>query len=449
MIDLTAEQLAELCEGRLEGDPSALINHFSMNSRECHATSVYLAYRGLRFDGHDFIAGAYAAGVRVAIVNELWPLTYPDLTCIRVADPNQALLVLARNYRRRLPAKIIAITGSNGKTATKDILGSILSLAGRTVITRDNNNNEIGVAQTLLRMDGETQYAVVEAGIDRWGDMDILNHLLSPDIGILTSVGNAHRGVFGSLEAIAQEKCKLMDEANDTAVFFYQGDEPWVRSAVASMHFSGECCSYGLKATNQMQISGCRQVGERLHFVLNHQPIEAQLLGSFQANNITAAVLSARRLNIAETTIAEALLHLTLTKMRMQIEQVEQAKVIFDAYKSNPESAQAALAVLQADGAEQKYAFFAGMLELGEVSVEKHRELLADLHAPWLTHAFVFGDEFAGLVDETDAAVSYYAVFSEFKAAFERSSHEPCTILVKGSRGYELERLLEGRISHE
>lgn len=444
MINLTSLQIAEMVNGTLIGEHHYTVNQFSMNSRQVGASVVFLAYVGEKFDAHQFIPDVIRQGGKCIITKAL-PDYDPTVDYIIVEDTNHALLALARAVRHELKAKVIAVTGSNGKTTTKDILKSICETRGKTVATLENNNNEIGVAQTILRCDETVDYLVLEAGIDKLGDMDLLSKMIQPDVALLTSIGLAHVDHFESLETIAIEKCKLIQDAPATTTFFYQGDKPLVQATLARAGYAAKQVSYGFQSHNDIVVEYLGSTQEGISFSVNEEVFSANLQGAFQASNCAGAIVATQCLGFSHEQIQSGIHNVQLTALRLDKFKVNKAEIIMDAYKSNPESALAALAVLQEQTCSKKCIVFADMLGLGDKTASEHIQLIEAISSMNFDQLYFYGDNFKAALDEVGfEKAQWFGSFPELKEHFLNLCETPCCILIKGSRSFELERLLEG-----
>ncbi len=448
-MKFSVQELATMVNATLVNDGEQVITRYSMDSRDVDAFTVFLAYKGINYDAHQFLDAVIAQGCCTVIVDESTPMTHDEVSYLVVKDTNQAMLDLARRYREMLSIPVIAITGSNGKTTTKDALAMILKTAGRVVYTAENNNNEIGVAKTILRADETTDFLVLEAGIDKLEDMEILSQMIEPTVSVVTSIGLAHIEVFQTIEAIAEHKCHLTRYARADGLFLYQGDHPVLKAAAQAAGYPGESRCFGFESSNDYVIRDFFGDEQQIHFMVNHHSVSSNLLGRFQASNLSAAILVADYLGIDYETYSDVLEHIVLTDLRLQRLKYKEAWVILDAYKSNPESALAALSILDESPSLHKAVVFADMLGLDTYSEAQHRRLLNRILEGHYDQVLLHGEWFEKALKQSgiQSNVRWFDTFEALNKAFQELCQQELTVLVKGSRLFALERLLE-RNSH-
>lgn len=439
-------EIASMVAGQCIGPDHYIVNRYTMNSKEAQEHDVFLAYTGERFNAHQFVEDVIANGCKVVIVDQHYPIRHPDVSYIVVNDTNQAMLQFANAYRKTFTFPVIAITGSNGKTTTKDTLKKILSCFGNPVVTSENNNNEIGVAQTIFKADETTDYLVLEAGIDHEKDMEILSRMIEPDISVLVSVGLSHIDAFKSIENLARHKVDLVKYADPRGTFIYQGDMEVVRTAAKQRNYAGRMISFGFRADCDYRISEVQLDENGESFVVNDTRVHTNLIGDFQASNITAAMIVADVLGLPLAEYQSILNEIEITRMRLQLVKVKEATIIMDAYKSNPDSARGALNILDNMKAKSKAVVLGGMYGLDAISLAAHREILERLKQSEVDVILLFGTEFEQALShfpDKDERFQLFHDFNDLQQAFQRLLDKPRLILIKGSRLYKLERLLE------
>jgi UDP-N-acetylmuramoyl-tripeptide--D-alanyl-D-alanine ligase len=385
MIPMTVGEIAEAATGSLHGaDPSALVVDVVVDSRAAVAGSMYVAIAGERVDGHDFAESAVSSGSVVVLSDRaLTGTSGQALPCIVVDDPVLALGRLAKRFRReRLRCKVIAITGSSGKTSTKDLLAVVLSDVGRTVSPQGSFNTEVGLPLTVLSADAETEFLILEMGMRGRGHIDYLVDIAEPDVGVVLNVGSAHVGLLGSREAIAEAKGELVAGLEGAAIAVLNDDDPLVRGLAprtrAQVITFGEAPAAMVRATHVSLDDSARA-----SFTLeDHRPgrtssakVALQLVGEHYVSNALAVAAAALSLGVDLDIVACALTGAQVaSRWRMEVRQAPGGfTVINDAYNANPESMRAALKTLVALGAGRKtWAVLGEMLELGEESLVEH-----------------------------------------------------------------------------
>ena len=378
MIQMSIAEMAQIMGGRAHGDVE-LSNQaqFHFDSREVRAGDIFLALKGERADGHDYVADAISSGAALSIVSQA--VSSPH---ILVGDVLAAIAKLASYVRGELKGlKVIGVTGSQGKTTTKDLLFSILSNEGETIASLASFNNELGVPLTLLRCTDKSKYCILEMGARKSGDIAALTSLANPDVGAVLKVGNAHLGQFGSQEMIAKTKGELIAGLKSGAVAVlgtYDSFTPEMASAKGVMRVT-----FGDSAKCDIRAADIEARGGFAHFDLvigsDRHAVELQILGLHQISNALAAAAIASSLGVSVNRIASALSnHAPLSKWRMELDEANGLTLINDSYNANPESMEAALKVLSLLAQEKggrSWAFLGLMHELGEASDQMHEEI--------------------------------------------------------------------------
>ncbi|MDP4930831.1 MAG: UDP-N-acetylmuramoyl-tripeptide--D-alanyl-D-alanine ligase [Candidatus Nanopelagicaceae bacterium] len=378
MIQMSIAEMAQIMGGRAHGDVE-LSNQaqFHFDSREVRAGDIFLALKGERADGHDYVADAISSGAALSIVTQA--VSSPH---ILVGDVLVAIAKLASHVRGELKdLKVIGITGSQGKTTTKDLLFSILSNEGETIASLASFNNELGVPLTLLRCTDKSKYCILEMGARKSGDIAALTSLANPDVGAVLKVGNAHLGQFGSQEMIAKTKGELIAGLKSGAVAVlgtYDSFTPEMASAKGVMRVT-----FGDSAKCDIRAADIEARGGFAHFDLvigsDRHAVELQILGLHQISNALAAAAIASSLGVSVNRIASTLSnHAPLSKWRMELDEANGLTLINDSYNANPESMEAALKVLSLLAQERggrSWAFLGLMHELGEASDQMHEEI--------------------------------------------------------------------------
>jgi UDP-N-acetylmuramoyl-tripeptide--D-alanyl-D-alanine ligase len=383
VIPLSTAQIAAAVGGSLDGaDPDVLVTDVVVDSRAGAVGSMYVAIAGERVDGHDFAQAAIEAGSVVVISSR--PLRRDDgsaLPCIVVTDPVIALGELAKDVlENRLSCKVAAITGSSGKTSTKDLLGAILAEAGPTVSPQGSFNTEVGVPLTILRADEQTRYLVVEMGMRGLGHIAYLAGICQPDVGLVINVGSAHVGMLGSREAIAEAKGELVASLRPEAVAVLNEDDPLVRAmavrTTAAVRTFGESPSADLRASEVVLDADARP-----SFTVTDQRTGGtaraalRLSGEHYISNALGAASAAMALGVPLADAARALSEAEpSSRWRMEVTQTPGGiTIINDAYNANPESTRAALKALVAmANGRRTWAVLGEMRELGDEALVEH-----------------------------------------------------------------------------
>ncbi|MCM0080210.1 UDP-N-acetylmuramoyl-tripeptide--D-alanyl-D-alanine ligase [Geomonas sp. Red32] len=452
MASFTLKEIAEATGGSMVGDPAVTVAGVSTDSRAVAAGELFIALRGDRFDGHQFVKGAAEKGVSVFLVDNHWKKEneLPEGAAgVVVENTERALGDLASFHRRRFKIKMVAVTGSNGKTTTKEMLSCILSQTGPGLKTEGNLNNLIGLPLTLLRLTGRERWAVVELGMSAFGEIDRLAEIADPDVGIITNAFPAHLETLGSVEGVAKAKGELFLRLKPGSSAVYNVDDPLISKCPT--HLNVTRLTFGLRGAevSSANITSLGKAGES--FVLRlpgeEQPIHLRAYGRHNIYNALAAAAAAQALGISGEVIRQGLEEFTPYDKRFQLEETAGVILINDSYNANPASMAAALKTLHevVEGGGRCVAVLGDMLELGTGTVEAHREL-GKLAAASVARLYLLGD-LAGEVARgaLDAGLpagqvmigkDHEEVAREVAAWVEPGD----CVLFKGSRGMRMER---------
>jgi UDP-N-acetylmuramoyl-tripeptide--D-alanyl-D-alanine ligase len=438
--------LAEIAQ--LTGSPSLLppqpVSAWSIDTRTLPPGAVYIALRGENHDGHSFLAAAAEKGAAAAIVDQRdWPET-PAMPLIRVADTLAALQALARGARPRLRFPLIAITGSAGKTTTKETVSTLLASALRVTRNEGNLNNHIGVPLSLLRLDETAQAGVLEMGMNHAGEIRLLCQIARPDIGIVTNVGTAHIENFDSPAGIALAKRELIEELGPSGTAILNYDDPQVRR-FAAVH-SGRTLTFGMEPG-----AGVRAENVQLHdagstFTIGGVPFSIELPGRHGVWNVTAAVAAGSIFEIPLPLMAQAARSLRSGKMRGERLSHNGITLLNDCYNSNPEAAKAMIDTLAALPATRRIAVLGEMLELGRWSEQFHREVGAYAAARGVDTVIGIRGAAEFLADAAARAGAQSLFFADpvqAGDALHSLARPGDAVLFKGSRGTRVELALE------
>ena len=407
------------------------------DSRNCPEGSMFIALKGETFNGNAFAAQALKQGCRYAVIDES---EYAGEGTILVDNCLQALQQLANYHRRQLKTPVIGITGTNGKTTTKELISTVLSRKFNTLYTEGNFNNHIGVPLTLLRLTKEHEMAVVEMGANHPGEIKTLVHIAEPDYGIITNVGKAHLQGFGSFEGVIRTKGELYDFLRDKggATIFIQNENPYLNGIAEGL----TCVRYG--QTAGLYVSGeLISCSPFLSFRwtaegVSHE-VNTHLIGSYNLDNMLAAAAIGRYFGVSDDDISSALASYLPHNNRSQLKETADNKLIVDAYNANPTSMMAALKNFRQVEAPHKMVILGDMKELGEASREEHQKVVDYLKECGFDRVVLVGPEFA-------AATHSYQTFQhvdEVLADIRMHKPQGYYILIKGSNSMKLSQLPE------
>ena len=377
MINITATSFAQIVSGTLKNLPGeTIIDQIPViNSNNAKKGTFFVAFDGKNIDGHEFVLNAIDSGAKFALVSK-----EVDAPSILVSDVSQALLALAVYVRNQLKdMKVVGITGSQGKTTTKEFLNSILKSVGETVATEANFNTEIGVPLTILRCTVNTKFCIVEMGARHIGDIAKLTKVCAPDVGVVLVVGSAHIGEFGSVEAIAKTKSELITNLPDGKYAVLGTYDNWTPKMADGLPIKSILFGH----SQSVREADLQLHGGYAHFELvtpdARNPVSLQVLGEHQVPNALAAAAAAYALGISNEIIAVGLTTAEPdSKWRMQIDDLGGLKIINDYYNANPESMKAAiktLALLTQESGGSSWAILGKMHELGAIEKESHIQI--------------------------------------------------------------------------
>ncbi|MEU0386519.1 UDP-N-acetylmuramoyl-tripeptide--D-alanyl-D-alanine ligase [Streptomyces chartreusis] len=376
MIALSLAEIAEVVGGQTYDIPDPAVQVTGpvvRDSREAGPGSLFVAFAGERVDGHDFASAVVEAGA-VAVLGTR-PVGVPAIV---VDDVQTALGALARHVVRRLGATLVALTGSAGKTSTKDLIAQVLQRKAPTVFTPGSLNNEIGLPLTALSATEETRFLVLEMGARGIGHIRYLTGLTPPKVGLVLNVGSAHIGEFGGREQIAQAKGELVEALPEDGTAILNADDPYVRAMAsrtkAKVLLFGESDEADVSAEN-VRLTDTGQPAFRLHTPSGASDVTMRLYGEHHVSNALAAAAVAHELGMSADEIAVALSEAgSLSRWRMEVtERPDGVTVVNDAYNANPESMRAALRALAAMGKGRRtWAVLGQMAELGDEALAEH-----------------------------------------------------------------------------
>ncbi|MDO4527646.1 MAG: UDP-N-acetylmuramoyl-tripeptide--D-alanyl-D-alanine ligase [bacterium] len=451
---MTANEMAQWTKGTWSIQPTFPFTTITQDSRKVNVGALYVALRGERHDGHDFIEVAFKQGATAAMVARNWapPAHLADLPLLLVEDPAVALHALAKGYRKTLKkhTRILGITGSAGKTTLKELASAMLSGAGKTSATIGNYNNDVGLPLSILSIPKDAKFAVIEAGISHPNDMNPLADTMDPDAAVISAIGPAHIEYFGSEEEIAKEKAKLL--ANIPADSFV------VLSLETHAYEVLKNATNARIVTCSIKNDDADWYGEpiakgllRVHHA--DEPailLDSGLCGEHNASNVLLAYAAARSLGISQQEALEGLKTFQAPAMRWEQLAIGHFNVINDAYNANPLSMQAALETFAGTPEPgEKVVCVGDMLELGENTKELHHAVgVQSGNGPWRLLIGIGAASRALIKGAIDAGypVAQTVCFETTEEAKEELPlllKQGDTLLLKGSRSMHLETLIE------
>ncbi len=451
MDPLSIAQIAQFAGAvRQNGDGDRLVTHLSTDSRSIQPGDLFLALRGDNFDGHKFVEQAMQRGAVGAIVETKWTgKPAPNFSILRVADTLVAYQQVAADYRRSLGLKVVAITGSNGKTSTKDFTASVLGHRFQVAKTEGNFNNHVGLPQTMLEATASDQIGVWEIGMNHPGEIAPLAQLARPDVAIITNIGIAHLEFMGTREAIAQEKGELAAALPpDGTLILNRGDE--FADAIAQ-RTSAKVIFAGIDG-GEVQAREIVQTAEGAEFTVCEGAHRCHAVlpvpGLHMVQNALLAIAAGRVFGLSLEQCAAGLAAAPVTKARLQIKNIGGVQFIDDSYNANPDSMKAALrtlAELETDG--RRFAVLGQMAELGAESARGHQEVGEVAASLGIDHLISLGKDSAEIASAARGAglknSRTLASVEEVAEFLCETAHPGDLVLIKGSRAARTERVLE------
>lgn len=412
------------------------------DSRDCPEGSIFFALKGETFNGNAYAAAALEKGCAYAVVDEEEYAT--DDRCILVDDVLTALQQLANEHRRALGTRIVGVTGTNGKTTTKELIATVLQQKYNVLYTQGNFNNHIGVPKTLLRLTKEHEIAVIEMGANHPGEIKTLVDIVEPDCGIITNVGKAHLEGFGSFEGVIRTKGELYDKLRATAdslIFIDADNEHLVKIATGLRQVKYGVESDATDLSVKGEVIDCAPF---LHFSWSgkdsgQHEVQTHLIGAYNIYNMLAAATIGLYFGVTPEQVDDALANYIPSNNRSQLTVTDSNKLIVDTYNANPTSMAAALRNFTLMVVSPKMAILGDMRELGDVSAEEHQKVVDYLQENGISDVWLVGSEFG----KTDCP---YRKFADVAAVKEEIAQHPIRdkyILIKGSNGVRLFELPE------
>ena len=451
MDGLTLSDVIESTQGHWIGrdDPSAIVpTGVSIDTRTLKPGEIFFALPGEEVDGHQFLDAAFENGACATVVSKsrFNAQASPQAGLIAVDEPDLALGDLARFYRRRFDIPVIGITGSSGKTTTKDMVAAVLSTRYRVLATQGNLNNRLGVPLTLFNLSAHCEVAVIEMGISERGEMRYLCEIAQPTIGMITNIGPAHIEFFGSVEGVAKAKGELLEYLDESSMTILNFDDLFLSKERAKV--KGRLLGIGIEQICQFRGEGLKLDQKGFgHFSLQGHSFHLSIPGKHNVYNALMAATAGWALDVPLQDAAKALENFALTKLRSQVLERNGIRMINDAYNANPASMRAALETLSqiaVDG--RRIAVVGDMRELGAMTHDAHRELGREVGNRQIDALFALGDHASVVVEGgREAGVDQAWAYRDRDAltnALQAYLKPGDLMLIKGSRGIAMENIV-------
>lgn len=452
MLNLTLKQIAEFSNGQLNDEKYSdmVIDVISIDTRTIDKGEMYMPIIGEKLDGHIFIEQAFEKGAGAAFSEKGKIDDNFDKPIVFVDNSNKAFTELAKNYRNSLKnIKIVGITGSNGKTSTKDLISTTLQKSYKIAKTIGNLNNEIGVPRTLLRLGQDIDVGVVEMGTDGFGQIQTLTNIVRPDIAILTNVGDAHLHILKSKELVAKEKVDIVNGLPEDGIFIYNIDNEYIKAEVESRDIKQRIITFGQSEEAEYRIEIDKTTSNGSTFRLNGDIYRTSNLGSHQVYNATCAIIVSKLFGVDQEIVRRQLEINEAASMRNELINCNGFDILNDSYKSNPQSLKSALETLDIlTGYKRKIAIIGDMLELGEREEELHREIGRYIDPNKVDYLLCTGPLSKFTAEEAKKRFPFEHVFhlnqkndliDKAKYLIQKNS----LVLVKASRSLRLEEIVE------
>ena len=409
------------------------------DSRNIPSGSIFFALKGTAFNGNKYASEALAKGAAFAVIDEQEYAISDNY--IVVDDVLICLQQLARYHRDQLGLPILAITGTNGKTTTKELVAVVLAKKFRIIYTQGNLNNHIGVPLTLLSMNTETEFGVVEMGANHPGEIKTLSEIANPDYGMITNIGKAHLEGFGSFEGVVRTKSELYDflRSKKSKCFLNADNQLLLKQAegldLITYGISTDCYMPGEIASSDHYLT------VKALFPKGWLYLKSKLIGDYNAENLLAAACTGKYFDVDPIKIQEALCEYSPSNNRSQLIRKEKNTIVMDAYNANPTSMMAAISNFSKLNNNNKCLVLGDMLELGETSSEEHQQIVNFIEQHEYACVFLVGTQFQNTIDKTEKKK-----FERVELLTNYLKTQPIEnkfILIKGSRGIHLEKVLE------
>ena len=444
MTPCTAREICAAVGGTLLQDSGAPVTGVTTDSRAVQPGQLFIPLVGERFDGHAYISKALEGGAAGCLTAAAPEALLPGKLYIQVADTRLALKALASWYRNKFDLPVVQVTGSAGKTTTKEMIASVLSQRYNTLRTEGNFNNDIGAPLTLLRLMPEHQAAVIETGMNHFGEIRYLGEMVRPDIAVITNVGDAHIENLGNTrQGILRAKCEIFENLTPEGVAVLNGDDELLNTVTLPQTILrcgvGDGC--GVRVTD-IDDRGLEGVACTVTIEGEHYRLTTSAPGRYMIYPMAMAAAIGRRLGLTEEEIAAGVAAYTTVGSRMHLIRLPGERlVIDDCYNANPQSMAEGLRMLAASPAQHRVAVLGDMGELGQLTAQAHRDMGALTRRLGLT-AVAVGEKMHALT-ETDPQAQWFATVEEAMPAIRQLFTPGTAVLVKASHAMHFERIVK------
>lgn len=452
MIEKTLGQIAHMIGGEIcdEKFSDVKIKGISTDSRTIDPGDLYIPLVGEVFDGRIFIKECESKGAKAFFIDDPAKINKTvSIPYIRVEDTKKALQDLATAYRNELKCKVIAITGSNGKTTTKDLLHKVLSEKYKTQKTCGNLNNDIGVPKTVLSLDTDTEVAIIELGTDNFGDISLTSQMVKPHISMITNIGDSHLHNLKSRSGILKAKLEILEGMDDDGIFIYNIDDPTIEKEVPTYEIKQKVLSFGTSDKATFRINFEKSGPANIRFSHGDDHYQVPLMGQHNIYNAAAVVMISQMLGLDKKTIDDGFAKATSSQNRTELLEFDGFDVLDDSYKSNPQSLLAGLeTAYMLQGYKRKIVCLADMLELGEDELELHRQVGSKIDSKKIDFCLFYGPLAkemyeASLENFPPNRSLYFEHKDELIEKLKSLVIGASLVFVKGSHGMHMEEIIE------
>ncbi|MDZ7672173.1 MAG: UDP-N-acetylmuramoyl-tripeptide--D-alanyl-D-alanine ligase [Halanaerobiales bacterium] len=452
MFEYKVSEILKTVDGTLiKGNKDDILKGISTDSRNLNDEDIFIPLIGENFDAHNFINDDLAKNVKAVIVQKEIETNLKNI--IKVEDTTKALQDLARFHRQNHKnVKVIGITGSSGKTSTKDILYDLLSQKYNVKKNIGNLNNHIGVPLTLFRLEGNEDFFIVEMGMSGFGEIKLLAEIANPQVGIVTNVGQAHIEFFNSVDEIAKAKGELIESLDENGLAVLNIDNSYTDILYDLLNNKTKHKYFGFNESADFRVLKYKITKSGMEFSIKESNdiinLKTNLFGKYNLYNIIASITVARNFNIEWTLIKRALKDIKLTDMRSQIEIINNIKFINDSYNANPVSMKNAIDLLDEIDGDKKIAILGDMLELGDIKEKAHQEIGEYIVKKNIDYLITIGE--LGSYISTGAnkkhkdklVIKHFENKVDIIKYIDKISSRRDVILIKGSRGMKMEQII-------
>lgn len=445
MEKINVLDINEYCSGKLliNGNDT-LVDNISIDSREVSSSSLFVPIKGERFDGHDFMEEVYNKGCRNFLCDNNHSFFKEDINLIKVENTTLAFGLISKGYKNNFSIPVISVTGSVGKTSTKDIIYSVLKEKYNTLKTEGNLNNEIGVPKTLFRIDSLTEMAIVEMGMDKKGEIDYLTNLVNPNIAVITNIGMSHIMNFDNQDGIFNAKMEIVNGFTDKGLLIVNGDDKYLKTVKSCDKY--DVISYGFDKENDIYCKDYVLGNEVSNFTCVYEDKEYSFkIKSFAKHNVGNALIAivlGFRFGLSVLEIEKGLMSLEFSQNRLEIINTDEYTIINDTYNASYDSVMSALGILN-NFKGRKVAILGDIFELGSYSEEIHRKIGKNIECDLL---IAIGDNAKYIYEEAlnkGISTKFFKDKEDFYKEYKNIIEEIDVILIKASRGMYFDEITD------